>query len=38
MVKIIWKELNEDDPILKTEFITSNPKLNSNKKRKGDKK
>ena len=38
MVKIIWKELNEDDPILKTGFIISNPKLNFNKKRKGDKK
>ena len=38
MVKIIWKELKEDDPIFKTGFIISNPKLNFNKKRKGDKK
>ena len=38
MVKIIWKELKEDDPIFRTGFIISNPKLNFNKKRKGDKK
>ena len=38
MVKIIWKELKEDDPIFKTGFIISNPKLNFNKKRKEDKK
>ena len=38
MVKIIWKELKEDDPIFKTGFIISNPKLNFNKKRQGDKK
>ena len=38
MVKIIWKELKEDDLIFKTGFIISNPKLNFNKKRKGDKK
>ena len=38
MVKIIWKELKEDDPIFKTGFIISNPKLNFNKKRKGEKK
>ena len=38
MVKIIWKELKEDDPIFKTGFIISNPKLKFNKKRKGDKK
>ena len=38
MVKIIWKELKEDDPIFKTGFIISNPKLNFKKKRKGDKK
>ena len=38
MVKIIWKELKDDDPIFKTGFIISNPKLNFNKKRKGDKK
>ena len=37
MVKIIWKELKEDNPIFKTGFIISNPKLNFNKKRKGDK-
>ena len=37
MVKIIWKEPKEDDPIFKTGFIISNPKLNFNKKRKGDK-
>ena len=35
MVKIIWKELNEDDPIFKTGFIISNPKVNFNKKKKG---
>ena len=34
MVKIIWKELKEDDPIFKTGFIISNPKLNFNKKKK----
>ena len=33
MVKIIWKELKEDDPIFKTGFIISNPKLNFNKKK-----
>lgn len=38
MAKIIWKELKEDDPIFKTGFIISNPKLNLKKKRKGDKK
>ena len=38
MVKIIWKELKEDDLIFKTGFIISNPKLNFNKKLKGDKK
>ena len=38
MVKIIWKEIKEDDPIFKTGFIISNPKLNFNKKRKGEKK
>ena len=38
MVKIIWKELKEDDPIFKTGFIISNPKLNYNAKSKGDKK
>ena len=38
MIKIIWKELKEDDPIFKTGFIISNPKLNFNKKRKGEKK
>ena len=38
MVKIIWKELKEDDPIFKTGFIISNPILNFNKKRKGEKK
>ena len=37
MVKIVWKELKEDF-IFKTGFIISNPKLNFNKKRKGDKK
>ena len=35
MVKIIWKELKEDDPIFKTGFIISNPKVNFNKKKKG---
>ncbi len=36
MVKIIWKELKESDPIFKTGFIISNPKLNfiKNKRRK----
>ena len=34
MVKIVWKEPKEDDPIFKTGFIISNPKLNFNKKRK----
>ena len=35
MAKIIWKELKEDDPIFKTGFIISNPKVNfKNKKRK----
>tara|TARA_B100000941_G_scaffold216715_1_gene159633 strand:- start:47 stop:163 length:117 start_codon:yes stop_codon:yes gene_type:complete len=38
MVKIIWKELKEDDPIFKTGFIISNPKLDFNIKRKGEKK
>ena len=38
MAKIIWKEHKKDDPIFKTEFIISNPKLNFDKKRKGDKK
>ena len=38
MVKIIWKEPKEDDPIFRTGFIISNPKLNFNKKRKRDKK
>ena len=38
MVEIVWKELKEDDPIFKTGFIISNPKLKFNKKRKGDKK
>ncbi len=39
MAKIIWKDLKEDDPIFKTGFIISNPKVYSNKKdRKGDKK
>ena len=32
MVKIIWKELKEDDPIFKTGFIISNPKPNFNKR------
>ena len=35
MVKIIWKELKEDDLIFKTGFIISNPKLNFNKKEMG---
>ena len=35
MVKIIWKEPKEDDPIFKTGFIISNPKINLSKKRKG---
>ena len=34
MVKIIWKEPKEDDPIFKTGFIISNPKVNFNKKAK----
>jgi hypothetical protein len=34
MAKIIWKELKEDDPIFKTGFIISNPKLNLKKKEK----
>tara|TARA_B100000963_G_scaffold313647_1_gene291714 strand:- start:278 stop:385 length:108 start_codon:yes stop_codon:yes gene_type:complete len=34
MVKIIWKEPKEDDPIFKTEFIISNPKPTLKKKRK----
>ena len=38
MVKIIWKEPKEDDRIFKTGFIISNPKLNFNKKRKGENK
>ena len=38
MVKIVWKEIKEDNPIFKTGFIISNPKLNFNKKREGDKK
>ena len=38
MVKIIWKEPKDDDPIFRTGFIISNPKLNFNKKRQGDKK
>ena len=38
MVKIILEEPKEDDPIFRTGFIISNPKLNFNKKRKGDKK
>ena len=37
MFKIIWKKLKEDDPIFKTGFIISNPKLKFNKKRKGEK-
>ena len=32
MFKIIWKELKEDDPIFKTGFIFSSPKLNKSKK------
>ena len=38
MVKIILKELKEDDLIFKTGFIISNPKLNFKRKRKGNKK
>ena len=38
MVKIIWKEPKEDNRIFKTCFIISNPKLNVNKKRKGENK
>ena len=38
MLKIIWKEPKEDDRIFKTSFIISNPKLNFNKKRKGENK
>ena len=38
MVKIVYKELKEDDPIFKTRFIISNPKLKFNKKSKGDNK
>tara|TARA_B100000886_G_scaffold330709_1_gene281406 strand:- start:127 stop:291 length:165 start_codon:yes stop_codon:yes gene_type:complete len=34
IVKIIWKELIEDDSIFRTGFIISNPKLNFNKKEK----
>ena len=34
MVKIIWKELKEDDPTFKTGFLISNPKLSLKKKRK----
>ena len=34
MAKIIWKELKENDPIFKTGFIISNPKVNFNKKEK----
>ena len=37
MVKIIWREPKEDDPIFKTGFIISNPKANFKKKRKGGK-
>ena len=32
MVKIIWKELKENDSIFKAEFIFSSPKLNKSKK------
>tara|TARA_B100000242_G_scaffold291484_1_gene264892 strand:+ start:976 stop:1095 length:120 start_codon:yes stop_codon:yes gene_type:complete len=35
MVKIILKKIKEDDPIFKTGFIISNPKVNFNKKKKG---
>ena len=35
MVKIIWKELKEDDQIFKTGYIISNPKVNLKKKKKG---
>ena len=39
MAKIIWKDLKQDDPVCKTGFIISNPKVYSNKKdRKRDKK
>ena len=38
VVKIIWKELKEDDPIFKTGFIVSNPKVSLKKKRKRAKK
>ena len=39
MVKIIWKEYaKKNDPIFKTGFIISNPKLNFNKKKKRRKK
>ena len=38
VVKIIWKELKEDDPIFKTGFVISNPKVSLNKKRKRGKK
>ncbi len=38
MVKIIWKEPKEGDLIFKTGFIISNPRLNFNKKRKGENK
>ena len=34
MVKIILNEPKEDDPIFRTGFIISNPKLNFNKKEK----
>ncbi len=34
MVKFILEEPKEDDPIFKTGFIISNPKLNFNKKEK----
>ena len=37
-MKYILKEPKEDDPIFRTGFIISNPKLNFNKKRSGDKK
>ena len=33
MVKIIWKEPKENDPIFKTGFIISNPKLTLKKKK-----
>ena len=38
MIKIIWKEPKEDEPIFKTVFIISNPEPNFNKKRKGENK